>query len=96
MLMAKLFQELKRHNKFNFELVFLVMDPGYSRENREIIEHNAKLLGVPVTIFESEIFDAVYTIEKSPCVHLRQDAARIPLFQGEGVGLQQNRARPPL
>lgn len=67
MLMAKLFQELKRHNKFNFELVFLVMDPGYSRENREIIEHNARLLGVPVTIFESEIFDAVYTIEKSPC-----------------------------
>ncbi len=67
MLMAKLFQELKRHNKFNFELVFLVMDPGYSRENREIIEHNAKTLGVPVTIFESEIFDAVYTIEKSPC-----------------------------
>lgn len=67
MLMAKLFQELKRHNKFNFELVFLVMDPGYSKENREIIEHNAKILGVPVTIFESDIFDAVYSIEKSPC-----------------------------
>lgn len=67
MLMAKLFQELKRHNKFPFELVFLVMDPGYSSENREIIEHNAKLLNIPITVFESTIFDSVYTIEKSPC-----------------------------
>ena len=67
MLMAKLFQELKRHNKFNFELVFLVMDPGYSPENREIIEHNAKILNIPITVFESTIFDAVYTVEKSPC-----------------------------
>ena len=65
--MAKLFQELKRHNKFNFELVFLVMDPGYSPENREIIEHNAKILNIPITVFESTIFDAVYTVEKSPC-----------------------------
>lgn len=67
MLMAKLFQELKRHNKFNFELVFLVMDPGYSPANRQKIEENAKLLDVPVTIFESTIFDAVFEIEKSPC-----------------------------
>lgn len=67
MLMAKLFQELHRHGKFPFELVFLVMDPGYSPENREIIEKNAKLMGIPVTIFESTIFDAVFNIEKSPC-----------------------------
>ena len=67
MLMAKLFQELKRHNKFRFELVFLVMDPGYNSENREIIERNARMLGVPITVFESTIFDAVYKIEKSPC-----------------------------
>lgn len=67
MLMAKLFQELKRHNKFPFELTFLVMDPGYSPANRQLIEHNARLLNIPITIFESEIFDAVYTIEKSPC-----------------------------
>ena len=67
MLMAKLFQELKRHNKFPFELVFLVMDPGYNEANRAIIEHNAKLLGTPTTVFETEIFDAVYNIEKSPC-----------------------------
>lgn len=67
MLMAKLFQELKRHNKFPFELVFLVMNPGYSDANRIIIEQNAKLLGIPVVMFESDIFDAVYGIEKSPC-----------------------------
>ena len=67
MLMAKLFQELKRHNKFNFELVFLVMDPGYSPENRAIIEKNAKMLNVPITVFESNIFDSVLHIEKSPC-----------------------------
>lgn len=67
MLMAKLFQELKRHNKFPFEVVFLVMDPGYSPENREIIEKNAKLLNIPITVFESNIFESVLHIEKSPC-----------------------------
>lgn len=67
MLMAKLFQELQRHHKVEFELVFLVMDPGYSAENRQIIENNAKKLGIPITIFESDIFDAVFEIEKSPC-----------------------------
>lgn len=67
MLMAKLFQELKRHNKFSFELVFLVMDPGYSELNRKVIENNAKLLEIPITIFESDIFEAVYEVEKSPC-----------------------------
>ena len=65
MLMAKLFQELKRHNKFHFDLVFLVMDPGYNEMNRQIIENNAKLLDIPITVFESDIFDAVYEIEKS-------------------------------
>lgn len=67
MLMAKLFQEIKRHNKFPFELVFLVMDPGYSEVNRLLIEKNARMLGVPITVFESKIFDAVYEVEKSPC-----------------------------
>ena len=67
MLMAKLFQELKRHNKFPFEVVFLVMDPGYSPENREIIEKNAKRLNIPITVFESNIFESVLHIEKSPC-----------------------------
>ena len=67
MLMAKLFQELKRHRQCSFELTFLVMDPGYNKDNRSLIESNAKALGIPVTIFESDIFDAVDTIEKSPC-----------------------------
>ncbi|MBP5528507.1 MAG: ATPase [Lachnospiraceae bacterium] len=67
MLMAKLFQEIQRHRQCNFELTFLVMDPGYNRENRELIESNAKALGIPITIFESDIFNAVDNIEKSPC-----------------------------
>lgn len=67
MLMAKLFQELRRHNKFPFELVFLVMDPGYNEMNRQVIENNARLLHIPVTVFETRIFDAVYDVEKSPC-----------------------------
>ena len=65
MLMAKLFQELKRHNKFNFEVKFLVMDPGYSPENRKVIEENARK--IPIQIFESNIFESVFEIEKSPC-----------------------------
>ena len=67
MLMAKLFQEIQRHRQCNFELVFLVMDPGYNKDNRALIESNARALGIPVTVFESDIFDAVDTIEKSPC-----------------------------
>lgn len=66
-LMAKLFQELKRHNKFEFGLVFLVMDPGYSKENREIVERNAQMLDIPITVFETDIFENVFNIEKSPC-----------------------------
>ncbi|MCI5538301.1 MAG: ATPase [Oscillospiraceae bacterium] len=67
MLCAKLFQELKRHNKFPFEVKFLVMDPGYSPANRKVIEENAKKLNIPIQIFESDIFDSVYNVEKSPC-----------------------------
>lgn len=67
MLMAKLFQELKRHNKFDFELVFLVMDPGYTPVNRKAIEDNARHMNVPITVFESDIFNSVFNIEKSPC-----------------------------
>ena len=67
MLMAKLFQELKLHNKFPFEVEFLVMDPGYSPENRRVIEENARKLNIPIHIFESNIFESVYHVEKSPC-----------------------------
>lgn len=67
MLMAKCFQELKLHDKFDFEVKFLVMDPGYSPENRQVIEENARILNIPITVFESDIFESVYNIEKSPC-----------------------------
>ena len=67
MRMAKLFQELKKHGKFQFETVFLVMNPGYNADNWKIIQDNAKLLGIPLTVFESDIFDTVATIEQNPC-----------------------------
>ena len=67
MIMAKLFQELKRHNKFPFSVQFLCMDPGYNEYNRKIIEENAKLLGIPLHFFESDIFESVFEIESSPC-----------------------------
>ena len=67
MLMAKLFQELKHHRKFDFELVFLVMDPGYNELNRLIIENNAAALGIPIQFFETNIFETVDQVDKSPC-----------------------------
>ena len=67
MLMAKLFQEIQKHRKVQFGLTFLVMDPGYNKENRELIESNSRALGIPITVFESDIFDAVDKVEKSPC-----------------------------
>lgn len=67
MLMAKLFQELLRHGKKNFEVVYLVMNPGYNAINYETILNNAKLLDVPITVFHSEIFDIVADVGESPC-----------------------------
>ena len=67
MLMAKLFQELERHGKKNFEVVYLVMNPGYNELNYQTICNNAKILDVPITVFESEIFDIVAGEEESPC-----------------------------
>lgn len=67
MLMAKLFQELQRHRGIPFEIKFLVMDPGYKEENRRLIESNAAQMNIPLDIFETNIFNAVVNIEKSPC-----------------------------
>ena len=67
MLLAKLMQELLRHGEFEFGLKFLVMDPGYNEVNRRQIEDNAKLLGIPIHIFETNIFNAVVDIKDSPC-----------------------------
>ena len=65
--LAKLMQELQRHTAQPFELVFMVMDPGYNSENRKLIEDNAALLGIPITIFDSDIFDVTVSVEKNPC-----------------------------
>ncbi|MBR1737219.1 MAG: ATPase [Firmicutes bacterium] len=67
MLLAKLMQEIKKHGKFPFELVFLCMDPGYNKDNWQIIQKNAKILGIPLTVFKSDIFDTVANIDKNPC-----------------------------
>lgn len=67
MLMAKLFQELKRHGKFPFEVTYLCMDPGYSEANRKIIEGNASLMNIPIEFFETDIFSSVYNVKNNPC-----------------------------
>ena len=67
MLLAKLMQMLQRISETKFELVFLCMDPGYAPQNRKQIEENAKKLEIPLEIFETDIFDSVVNIEKSPC-----------------------------
>lgn len=67
MLLAKCMQELKRHGKYPFELKFIVMDPGYNQINRETILKNAELMGIPIHVFHTEIFDTVVTIEDNPC-----------------------------
>ncbi len=67
MLMAKLMQELHRHSDVPFDLVFLVMDPGYNAENRKKIEDNAELLHIPLTIFETDIFKVASSAGNSPC-----------------------------
>ena len=67
MLLAKLMQELQKHGDVPFELVFLVMDPGYNEINRQRIIDNAAHLNIPITIFESDIFSVVENIDKSPC-----------------------------
>ncbi|SHH54259.1 tRNA(Ile)-lysidine synthase TilS/MesJ [Sporobacter termitidis DSM 10068] len=67
MLMAKCLQELQKHKVKQFDLEFLVMDPGYNKINRQTIIDNAALLNIPVTIFETNIFDVVAKTDRSPC-----------------------------
>ena len=66
-LMAKLLQELQKHGPVQFELVFLCMNPGYNEDNWQIIKDNAKILGIDLTVFNTEIFDTVAEIDKNPC-----------------------------
>ena len=67
MLMAKMMQMLHRHSEIPFEVEYLVMDPGYNPENRRKVEENARFLEIPVTVFESDIFEVANAQEKNPC-----------------------------
>ena len=67
MLLAKLMQELHKYSEVNFSLEYIVMDPGYNEVNRKKIESNARLLNIPITVFETNIFDVANKTEKSPC-----------------------------
>lgn len=67
MLLAKLMQEIQKHGPVSFELVFLVMNPGYNADNWKIIQNNARILGIPLTVFETDIFDVVAGIDRNPC-----------------------------
>ena len=67
MLMAKCMQRMQRYSKFNFEVVFLILDAGYNQMNRQKIINNAKLLDIPIQIFDVRIFDYVATIKQNPC-----------------------------
>lgn len=67
MILAKLFQELHRHSNFEFDIKFLLMDPGYSLENLDLIKQNLNLLAIPATIVKSDIFEIANKQEKNPC-----------------------------
>ena len=67
MLMAKLFMEYQKESRINFKVEYIVMDPGYNEENRRQIEHNIELLGIPAVVFQSDIFDVINDVDKSPC-----------------------------
>ena len=67
MLLAKLMQMLQRYSDFPFELAYLVMDPGYTAENVQRIKENARIMDIPITVFETNIFDVADSAEKYPC-----------------------------
>ena len=67
-LMAKCFQQLNKHSDFNFTVEYIVMNPGYTKENVDKINKNALLLGIQIKIFNSDIFDIVNSTNSgSPC-----------------------------
>ena len=95
MLLAKLFQELHRHSDVPFEVIYLVMDPGYNEINRAKIESNAKLLNIPITVSRPTSLMSRTMPTNTPAISVRA-CARPPLPQGQRPRLQQNRTRPPL
>ena len=96
MLLAKLIQLLHRHSEVPFEAVYLIMDPGYNPENRARVESNARLLGIPYTLFESDVFEVANAQDKNPCFLCARMRRGVPVRKGEGIGLQQNRPGAPL
>ena len=66
-LLAKCMQELKRHGKFKYDVCYVVMNPGYAEINRELIIKNAEELNIPIEMFDSDIFEVVSNVDKSPC-----------------------------
>ena len=88
MLMAKLMQELQKHSDVPFELVFLVMDPGYNEINRQKIESNAELLHIPGDHLREQHLFRCQQYRKEPLLPLCPDAARPPVQQGQGAGMQ--------
>ena len=67
MLMAKLIEEIKKHGDCNFEVHYIVMDPGYSVENRNKVIENAKIMNIPIEMFDSDIFEIVTNMDDNPC-----------------------------
>ncbi|MDD3187004.1 MAG: ATP-binding protein [Bacilli bacterium] len=66
-LMAKCMEELQKHGKIQFSTEYVVMNPGYNDFNLKLIQENAKILNVPIHIFESNIFDVANTVTGNPC-----------------------------
>ena len=88
MLLAKLIQEVQKHGKIHFEPVFLIMNPGYNEDNWNIIQDNAKLLGIPLTVFETNIFDTVAGDRQESMLSLCTYAKRISVCKGERTWMQ--------
>ena len=66
-LLAKCMEEIQKHGKVPFEVHYVCMNPGYNEKNKELILENAKTLNIPLEMFESDIFDIVSTVDRSPC-----------------------------
>lgn len=94
-MLAKLMQELQRHTDRPFELAFMVMDPGYKPENRKLIEDNVALLGIPITIFDSDIFNVTVSAEKIPVISAPRMRRGFLYAKAPGAWLQQDRTGAP-
>ncbi len=68
MLLAKCLEELKRHSYYKFDLEYVVMNPGYKKENLDLLKENLKKLNINAKIFDSDIFEVCEKVSKdNPC-----------------------------